>query len=259
MTGIYQTRTSGAAGWALAVARFSVVLMALAALLHRYGFLGTPDFLATMLAVSGLAVLGLLLAAIAFRMVWKRGDAGSSAIAFAVLFSAVALAPLAAVSAMSLVFPEIHDVSTDLTDPPPLMQPNLPAGMVTNAPGPILPKDAEKIAAAWPEATGRRYEVSIDRAVEAVTQLMADRQWPVTAQRGAIGADGEIIIFAMASSAVLRFPSDVAVRITDEGATVFVDMRSASRYGRRDFGGNARWIIGFLAELDVAIATGPAR
>lgn len=258
MTGIYQTRTSGAAGWALAVARFSTVLLALAALVHRYRFLGTPDFLAVMLVISGLAIFALLLAAFSFRAVWKRGDEGGTAIAAAVFYSAIALAPLASVSVMSLVFPAIHDVSTDLTDPPPLMQPQLPANAVTNAPGPISPKDAEAITANWPEASGRRYDVSIDRAVEAVTLLLAERQWPVTAQRGTVGVDGDILLFAVAESAGLRFTSDVSVRVTDEGATVFIDMRSASRYGRRDFGGNARWIIAFLADLDVAIATGRA-
>lgn len=94
--------------------------------------------------------------------------------------------------------------------------------------------------------------------MEAAGLLLAERQWPVTAQHGKAGTDAEVVIFATAASAGLRFPSDMSVRVTDEGATVFVDMRSASRYGRRDFGANARWIVGFLADLDVAIATGRA-
>jgi uncharacterized protein (DUF1499 family) len=46
----------------------------------------------------------------------------------------------------------------------------------------------------------------------------------------------------------------VAIRLTDEGETTYVDMRSASRYGRGDFGDNARRIAGFLDALDAEMA-----
>ncbi len=40
----------------------------------------------------------------------------------------------------------------------------------------------------------------------------------------------------------------------DDGDTVIVDMRSASRYGRYDLGDNATRIVDFLAELDQQVA-----
>lgn len=40
----------------------------------------------------------------------------------------------------------------------------------------------------------------------------------------------------------------------DDGNSVFVDMRSASRYGRHDLSVNAELIVGFLTELDQEIA-----
>ena len=61
-------------------------------------------------------------------------------------------------------------------------------------------------------------------------------------------------INALARSFILSLPADVAIRVTDDGDAVIVDMRSASRYGRYDLGDNAARIVDFLAELDQEVA-----
>ena len=53
---------------------------------------------------------------------------------------------------------------------------------------------------------------------------------------------------------VLALPVDVAMRVTDEGTSTYVDMRSASRYGSHDLGDNAARIAAFLAELDAEVS-----
>jgi hypothetical protein len=58
----------------------------------------------------------------------------------------------------------------------------------------------------------------------------------------------------LAKTMILGLPVDVSIRITDEGDTTYVDMRSASRYGRHDLGDNAARINGFLVALDAAVA-----
>jgi uncharacterized protein (DUF1499 family) len=60
----------------------------------------------------------------------------------------------------------------------------------------------------------------------------------------------EMLVTATATSFVLELPVDVAIRVTGDGETSFVDMRSASRYGRHDLGDNADRIVRFLRELD---------
>ena len=62
------------------------------------------------------------------------------------------------------------------------------------------------------------------------------------------------MIEALAKTAILAFPVDISIRVTDEGETSYVDMRSASRYGRHDLGDNAARIAGFLTALDAAVA-----
>ena len=64
-------------------------------------------------------------------------------------------------------------------------------------------------------------------------------------------------IQAESRTVLWRFVDDVRVRVRSrEGATV-VDVRSASRVGRGDFGQNARRIRGFLEELDRQLASAP--
>jgi uncharacterized protein (DUF1499 family) len=58
----------------------------------------------------------------------------------------------------------------------------------------------------------------------------------------------------VARSFVVGLPADVAIRVSNDGDTVVVDMRSTSRYGRYDLGDNASRIVGFLAELDQEVA-----
>jgi uncharacterized protein (DUF1499 family) len=58
------------------------------------------------------------------------------------------------------------------------------------------------------------------------------------------------VLNAVAYSYLLGFPSDVSVRIEDRGESTYVDMRSASRYGRHDLGENATRIERFMRDLD---------
>jgi uncharacterized protein (DUF1499 family) len=47
----------------------------------------------------------------------------------------------------------------------------------------------------------------------------------------------------------MGFREDISIRVRTADKGVRIDMRSASRYGRHDFGSNARRIESFLAEF----------
>lgn len=70
------------------------------------------------------------------------------------------------------------------------------------------------------------------------------------------GAGGEASIEVRAFSRWLRFPADVVVRLTDEGESTFVDMRSASHFAQHDLGDNADQIRRFLSDLDARMDPG---
>lgn len=69
-------------------------------------------------------------------------------------------------------------------------------------------------------------------------------------------ASAEVTIEVRAFSRWLRFPADLVVRLTDEGETTFVDLRSASHFAQHDLGDNADRIRRFLIDLDARMDPG---
>ncbi|MGO4837457.1 DUF1499 domain-containing protein, partial [Rhizobiaceae sp. 2RAB30] len=131
------------------------------------------------------------------------------------------------------------------------------AGLRTGAMNPVEAIGAEAAAtqlAEYPEVTGRRYDMPIERVEQIVEGLASAHGWTEIARSSSRGR-GEldpsaVTIELVAFTPILGFPSDVAIRLADEGGSTYVDMRSASRYGRHDLGDNARRIAGFLDEAD---------
>ena len=96
---------------------------------------------------------------------------------------------------------------------------------------PFTPERRKLQQDSYPSATGRRYEAPIGQVVEVVADVLDSRGWPIVSPTEPSGEATEITIEALASSSLLGFPADVAIRLIDEGTSTYVDMRSASRYG----------------------------
>jgi uncharacterized protein (DUF1499 family) len=139
--------------------------------------------------------------------------------------------------------PAINDITTDMTNPPPLVatlqlrrgSPNPPAYPPASAP---LQKaafpDIEPLILAVPPAEAFR------RADQAATSL----GWDVVARAPAEGR-----LEAIATSKWFGFRDDIVVRIRPQGTGSRVDIRAKSRIGESDLGGNAERIRTFLARL----------
>ena len=69
--------------------------------------------------------------------------------------------------------------------------------------------------------------------------------------------ESEIVIEMTAYTTIFAFPVDVGVRVVDEDAAIYVDMRSVSRWGKHDLGDNAARIESFLTRLDAMVKTDP--
>jgi hypothetical protein len=254
MAALLGERVSHTAAFARRLAVFSFVLFGLSAFgLHR-GLMDIPEFVILLGLVLLLALLALLAAAWGWRRVWHFGDRGGGNVAVAVFFSVVVLSPFAVAGVFFLVEPAISDVSTDLDDPPVFVA----AATRTGGMNPIRPinsREADLQRSAFPAVSGRRYGASIDHVLDIVRQTMKADGWRVS-KVPPLGQDQiEYEIEAVATTPFLPFPSDVVVRLRDEGDSIYVDMRSASRYGRFDLGTNAARIRSFLARLDVAMAS----
>lgn len=99
-----------------------------------------------------------------------------------------------------------------------------------------------------PRLRGRTYAVPFEEVWQAALGLAQarNRMWQVT-----LADDHDGVLQVEARSLIFRRMADFEVRIgLDEDGQTRVDVRSASRKGFADLGGNARRIGRFLRKLD---------
>lgn len=253
MVAYFERRTSHAAMWSRRIALFAALLFAVSGVAHRARLLETPGFLWLLALIAALAVLALVCAAWGFSRLWRFGDRGGRASAWGVFVALCVLAPFGWAAWNVATKPRLTDISTDTAAPPEfsLALQNRGAGMIPI--GPISDADASLQQEHYPEIAGRRYDAAPDQVALAVEELIEARGWTLLSRPGAAQFSLQATIEALAYTPVLGFPSDIAIRLTDEGNATFVDMRSVSRYGSHDLGSNARRIAAFMADLDAAM------
>jgi uncharacterized protein (DUF1499 family) len=192
----------------------------------------------------GLGIWGLVLLVIAIVQGTRRE---------AVMLShalVLVLIPLAYVGwhyHLARTLPAIHDITTDVQNPPEFRAlPGVPERSLTYDPENI-PLQAASYADVQPIGTDQPADVVFRRALEVAEEL----GWEVA----------EVDEAAHRFQAVDRtfwfgFEDDVAVRVTPLIAGSVVDVRSASRVGRHDFGANAARIRAFRDAFDPGFEPG---
>ena len=68
-----------------------------------------------------------------------------------------------------------------------------------------------------------------------------------------VAAPDDIFIEILERTLIFGYENDVVIRIISEDQNTLVDVRSSSRWGRHDFGYNARLIESILTQLDTAL------
>ncbi|MFN3943808.1 MAG: DUF1499 domain-containing protein [Allosphingosinicella sp.] len=154
--------------------------------------------------------------------------------------------------------PPIHDIATDLDDPPRFEALTVRADNLENIPDMGRPE----LAALDPEA---RWKAVHREAYDDIRPLLVPWTVPETiarAERLARARGWEIArsdpeagaLEATDTTFFFRFKDDVALRVrpAPDGSGSLVDMRSISRVGVSDVGVNAKRIRAFLADLAAA-------
>ncbi len=163
----------------------------------------------------------------------------------------------------ALSVPAIHDISTDLADPPAFRVLALRADNLDAVPG----EGEEEMQGLNPQqrwvvvhqkAYGDIRSVRINEPVPSVIakaeRLAKARGWDV-----AISLPDEGRLEATETSAFFRFKDDIVLRVkpTETGEGSIVDMRSVSRVGVSDLGVNAKRVRSFLADLSGTVTATP--
>lgn len=219
------------------------LLVALPGPLYKYGVvdLGTAFTGFKFGVFAGIATLILLV----LQIIFKRKTVTLGSTIMALLLSTIAIAiPLSMLNKGKSV-PPIHDISTDLVNPPEFVA---IAPLRADAPNPVEYAGVEVATqqrAAYPELQTLNYTQSKSELVEATKQVIDHLGWQlvnIDADQGIVEATDRTMWFG--------FKDDVIVRITDNGSKRLVDIRSKSRVGGSDLGKNAERIHGFIEELD---------
>ncbi|MER8383602.1 DUF1499 domain-containing protein [Mesorhizobium sp. M1399] len=249
---IPERQTSRAAGWSRRTGAFSAVLLLTVLIGHRYDLVETPAFLWVLGVVALLAAFALLFAGFAFARLWNFGDRGGHDLTAGALLALLVLIPYAVAAYWAATYPPLRDISTNFDDPPALDISIRTKDM--NELLPLTPGEQRLQTEAYPLVTGRSYNLPFDRVLEAVKTVLDRRGWQLAAPFPDAVGQSDVTVDAVAKSFLIGLPADVAIRVSDDGDAIIVDMRSASRYGRYDLGDNAARITDFLAELDQEVA-----
>ena len=196
---------------------------------------------------GGLGAVVVALTGLVLALLARAHNTALLSIGTLVLLAAVAVVPVSHLRNAGRV-PPIHDISTDLDDPPRFVA-VLPRRQGAPNPAehagpPSRPSSAPAIPISHRRASPRPPDRVLARAVEVARGL----GWEIVATAPAEGR-----LEATDRTRWFGFRDDVVVRVRPDGPGSRVDVRSVSRVGRSDLGTNARRIRGFLEALRAAL------
>lgn len=243
---------SPVARWSLRLAIVATLILIYAVLLHRYEFITSPAAFALIAGGCSIAFIALAFGIFAMLTTWVRVQRGlRHAIGGAVLSLVILGYPVSLIGP-GVLLPAIHDISTDLNDPPEFTA--ALAGRPDWANTMEHPGNESALADAqresYPQVTPLFLEMQTDEAFDLAMKVVQDLGWRVVgveepASPGALGQ-----VEAIAYTKILAFANDVAIRVTAVPEGTLFDVRSISRYGKSDLGDNANRIIDVIQRIE---------
>ena len=260
MAGIYKFKTSRLAHWALWFARLSIPVAILSFLLMRFGGLHPSIALYCFVASVCLALLSILTSWVAFHAIWFDGQKGGRALWGAFLRSLVVLLPTLVFAYFYFTLPPFSDLSTNPLDPPEFVAAWQIRGDSDNALSVASLDMRERQALAYPALKSQTYAQSVALMQLAIADELAKNEWQILRSEEQQDEDGNAYYEAYTRSVFTGLRYVVSIRLSPAGEDeTRLDMRSASLWGPRDFGMNARRILGFISGVESRLDTNAQR
>lgn len=243
--------TSQLAVWSLrlTLVGIGVVLVAVAA--ARTDRLDGAQAAAALAAGLGVTAAGVAAGAVAAVLIWFSGYRGARYAVGAMLLGLATLAYPVATLAIGIGHPALNDITTDPADPP--------AFDIAASSRPVSANSVTYPAAAaplqrrlYPEIRPLDIDLAPEDVNEIVAEFVAGRGWRVLDRVDYRGPEREGRFEMVHRSLIMGFRDDIVIRIRTVEGRARIDMRSAARYGRQDFGVNARRVVAALDDLRVA-------
>lgn len=249
---------SALAVWSRHLALFSLIATIVSIIVVRFGFLEFRPALMTFAGALALAGLSILVAVAAFASIWRTGARGFGAIALALFIDAAILAYPAYLAVRYVNLPPIHDISTDVLDPPRFERlARLRVGEGVNTAAYAGLYSAEQQRMAYPDIEPLIVETSPQKAYEAALEIITKRKWLIVDSRPPQPRLAGHIE-AIARTPVMGFRDDIVVRIAADGEGARIDLRSSSRYFEHDLGSNAARVRALIADIGDNVDDSPA-
>lgn len=249
-----QEPMSQAAVWSRRIAIFAATVAILSIVLARTHVIDPPSALASLGSAMALALVALLLFLAACNVIWRTGRRGVGSAVGAAILAALTLAYPAYLAAEALRLPVLSDISTDIVTPPyfSFSRAAYDARKGFQPPG-VPTKMREAQRPAYPDVEPIVVDLDTDEAFALVSRTAAAQGWKAIDKRPPGGRTGEGHIDFIDKTPILGFDDDITVRLKPLTGQTRIDIRSASRYGRHDFGANARRIMAFAEELQTQL------
>ncbi len=232
--------------WGFRMALFSVVIAVLAVLGLRLDVMPLP--IALFAGLGGGFIIGLLaiLVSLVGLVITLRRSGNGTSIAFASIFLSLAVvAPIGAAIMNGSSVPPIHDISTDLSEPPVFVAIRAQRTPAHNSLDRTSPDNLVELQlAAYPDIQPILLDRHPGAAFEDAVTAAQSLGWEVVSV-----AVEEGRIEATDTTTLMGFKDDIVIRVRDENGAALVDVRSASRVGESDLGANAARIRAFRDEL----------
>ena len=242
------------ARWASRIAIFCAVLLLVALILHRLFALSTPVALNIAFAAFAGAALVLVMALVAGIDIWITGRQGAARVVSGAVVALGLLAIPMALLVVSREWPAINDVTTDTAAPPQFAEISKLRETGSNTSEYAGDSFATLQKTSYPDLKPLSVERSPDDAFEIVLQALGKLRLKTLSEvPPSATADGAGSIELSDHTLILGFVDDISIRVTGEGAgeatAARIDIRSASRFGRHDFGRNAERVRLILKEI----------
>lgn len=229
--------------WALLAMLVAVVIAALGLTLAREDVVGKMFGFSAFLGGGLIAVVAIVLALAGLAVGLKTGNVAKRSALVALAVSVIYIGFIATRPMSAGDAPPIHDVTTDLANPPEFQVLEL---REDNLVGVDTVENWRQIhAAAYGDIGPVTIPMAVPSATAEVVRLAEAEGWEIVIADPVRGH-----VEATAAVSYIRFYDDVVIRVTPVGAgSSRIDMRSVSRVGVGDLGVNARRIRQFLDKL----------
>ncbi|NIJ42574.1 hypothetical protein FHS78_002876 [Parvibaculum indicum] len=237
---------SAMAAWGFRLGILGLVLAAAGVAVSRMAPASFQIALGAVAFGAVVGVLAILVSAAGLLMALVTGRKGARKAIVGLVLGLGIAAPVAQGVIVGSQVPRIHDITTDLADPPQFAALKGNRGDYANPLDRTAPADLAALQeTAYPDIRTVTINMAPARVFDAALATARDMGWEIVDTDPDAGR-----IEATATTLVMQFRDDVAIRVsqTQEGGSA-VDMRSVSRVGQSDLGANANRIRTFMVAL----------